>query len=176
MDPRTLVRPLGALLVATVIPLAACKKKEEEPAQSGQPGAPGIQINTGPGTGLMAAPESDVQRYSDEGPEIGTTTVRRVAIARKAADQGSEILHRIGPGTAVNKKARKGPYYLVEFPFAPGQLRLGWILQEDANNTTPPSSVAPTASQPAATATVTASAVPSATTGGRPPLIRLKKP
>ena len=169
MDPRSLSRPLIALLVAT-IPLAACKKKEE-PAPSGQQGGPGgIQINTGPGTGLMPAPASDVQRYSDEGPEIGTTTVRRVSLARKAADQGSEIIHRIGPGTAINKKARKGPFFLVEFPFTDGQMRLGWILQEDVLG----------APVPTTTATVSVAAPPPASTttappGGRPPAIRLPK-
>lgn len=169
MDPRSLTRPLAALLVAT-IPLVACKKKEEEPAPSGQQGGPGIQINTGPGTGLMPAPASDVQRYSDEGPEIGTTTVRRVALARKAADQGSEIIHRIGTGTAINKKARKGPFYLVEFPFTDGQMRLGWILQEDVLGAPVPTTTA--------TATVSVAAPPPASTtaappGGRPPAIRL---
>ena len=168
MDLRPLSHPLTALLIAAVIPVAACKKKEEPAPQGNQPGMPGIQINTGPGTGVMAAPESDVTRYSDEGPEIGTTTVRRVAVARKAADQGAEIITRIGPGTAINKKARKGPYYLVEYPAAPNQMRLAWILQDDVNGA-PTAAVTPTVTvAPPATSTA-------APPGGRPPLIRIPK-
>jgi hypothetical protein len=169
MAHRNLSRPVAALLVAVLIPLAACKKKEEEPAPAGNPNGPGIQINTGPGTGLMAAPESGVQRYSDEGPEIGTITVRRVAIARKAADQGSEIITRIGTGTAINKKARKGPFFLVEFPDASG-MRLGWILQEDATGTAPVATTTTTTPPPATTPAPTTTAT--TTTGGRP-ILRL---
>lgn len=173
MALHILVRPLAASLVAVLIPLTACcKKKEEAAAQSSQPGGSGLQINTGPGTGLMPAPSSDVVRYSDEGPEIGTTPVRRVAIARKAADQGSEIIHRIGAGTMVNKKARKGPFYLVEFPFTDGQMRLGWILQEDVLGAPTPTTTTTT------TVSAKTSAPPAASSAlpvGRPPAIRLPK-
>lgn len=166
MVSRSLTRPLGAVVLALLVPLAACKK-EEKTAQSNQPGISGVQINTGPGSGYMAAPESDVTRYSDEGPEIGTVVTRRQSIVRKSADQASEILSRLGPGAAVNKKARHGPYYLVEFPFAPGQMRLGWLLQEDLNAPNPVATVTATT-----TATVTATAT---TVNGRPPPLKLPK-
>lgn len=149
---RPLTRPLLAALLALVVPLVACNKKKEQPAQNnGQPGLPGVQINTGPGTGFMAAPESDVARYPDEGPEAGTVVTKKVVIARKAADQGSEILTRMGPGTAINKRARKGPYYLVEFPAAPGQMRLGWVLQDDINTPAPVATPTVTTAPPATT-------------------------
>lgn len=168
MAHRDPTRLLAAILVAALVPLAACKKKEEQPAQNGQPGAPGIQINAGPGSGVMAAPGSTVERYSDEGPEIGTTTIKRPSIARKSADQASEIIGRIGVGTAVNKKARKGPYYLIEFPSAPGQMSLGWVVQDDIlGSTVPVPTPTPTVTvPPPATTTV-------APTNGRPPLLRL---
>lgn len=151
------------LLMAAMIPLSACKKKEEAAPQNNQPGTPGLQINAGPGSGVMAAPSSTVERYSDEGPEIGTTTIRQQSIARKSADQASEIVGRIGIGTAVNKKARKGPYYLIEFPSAPGQMSLGWIPQSDVAG----------APVPVATPTTTTTAPPTTAPNGRPAVLKL---
>lgn len=159
---------VAAALIMTVA--SGCSKKEDPAAGGAQP-ANTLNIGVSQGGGAMAAPESDVTRYPDEGPEIGTVLLKTASIARRSADQSSEILSRLGPGTAVNKKARKGPYYLVEFPFAPGQMRLGWIEQNDVNApapvaTTTTTNTAPIVVRPTATASATTTAP-----GGRPPIV-----
>jgi hypothetical protein len=165
----------GGLLSAAAVAVlcAGCSKKEDAAAQQNQnPVGGSITVNQGPG-GVTAKPdESGVTRYSDEGPELGTSLTRRVTIVRKAADQGAEILSRLGPSTAVNKKARHSAYYLVDYPTGqPGEMKPGWILQEDINQPVAPVVTA----HPTTVATVAPVATTAAPVGGRPPPIRIKR-
>ena len=134
--PRTSIL---ALLLAAAIGPAGCKK--DDPAQTTAPPGNtnvGITVQGQPGP-AQTHEESGVTRYSDEGPEIGTVLTQRPTTVHKAADQSTDVLSRLGPGTAVNKKARHGPYFLVDYPTGtPGELKPGWVLQNDVTGNSLP--------------------------------------
>jgi hypothetical protein len=155
------IQTFGLTAVVLLMTLGAGCKKEEKttPAPQGEtPTMGGIQINQGPG-GTTPDATNVVTRYSDEGPEIGTVTLRRSATARKAADQTSEAISHPGQGTLVTKKARHGGYYLVEVPVSATETKLGWIGQDDVNMPAP--------------AVTTVTTVTTATPGGRPPPVKI---
>jgi hypothetical protein len=152
---------VAAVLCAAVV---GCKKKEE--TTSG--GSPGSTVNVGVQGGQVATrEESGITRYSDEGPESGTVFVKKPIIIRAKADNESAIVGRAGPGTAVNKKARHGAFYLVDFPSGPGQMTPGWLDQDEVTGT-------PVVAHTTVTTTTTPPPTPPAATtpappGGRPP-------
>jgi hypothetical protein len=168
MHIQTIATTAALLLLALQ---AGCKKTETTTTQGETPNIGGIQVNQGPG-GAVTTDAAGVTRYNDEGPEIGTVTLRRSATARKAADQTSDIVARPGQGSAVNKKARHGGYYLVEVPTGPNEMKLGWIEQNDVHSPAPPV----TTTVATATATTTATTTVTTAVGGRPAPIRINLP
>lgn len=124
--------PALAIVALVVVPvsLTGCGKKEQPQQAPAGPATTTITVNGGT---VAVREEEGVQRYSDEGPESGTVYLVHDAILRKGADQSSDIISRLGRGTGVNKKARRGAYYLVDFPSA-GAMKPGWLPQSDVNS------------------------------------------
>ena len=145
--------------------LAGCGKKESAPTQPAAPATTTITVN---GAQVAVREEEGISRYSDEGPESGTVIVSSDAVVRKGADMGSPTLGRVGRGTGVNKKARRGPFYLVDYPVAGGAMKPGWILQTDVSGQAPP--VVTTVAPPV----VTTAAPTTPPAGQRPPKITAK--
>lgn len=123
-----------AIVLLTGLALAGCGKKESEATQPAAPATTTITVN---GAQVAVREEEGLTRYSDEGPESGTVFVSGDAVIRKGADMGSATIGRVGRGTGVNKKARRGPFYLVDYPVASGGMKPGWILQSDVTGQAP---------------------------------------
>ncbi|MFO0659509.1 MAG: hypothetical protein U0165_06735 [Polyangiaceae bacterium] len=121
--------------------------------------------------------EEGVTRYTSETPDTGGThaTMKNVTL-RKSADNSSEIVGSVGKGTYVNLRARYGAFSLVEFPYgAPGQLKKGWL----DNNDITPNTVAVTSATaaPLLPTTPTATTTPTTTpTGTTKPVPIIKPP
>lgn len=159
------------LSVMASMSVMGCGKKEEAPAA---PAPAQTTIVTANGVQVQIREESGVNRYSDEGPEIGTVRTNRTVELRKSADNTSPVVGNIGPGVMVNKKARRGAFFLVDFPAAGGGMTPGWLDQHEVTGgalpiatTVPP--VVTTAPPVVTTAppVVTTTAAPP---GGRPPI------
>lgn len=143
---------LVALAAAT-----GCSLLKKEEAK--QEAAPAATDTAAPAPAEPAANAADATRYPDEIAESGTIATKRLSVVRKSADQTSEILARLNAGTAVNRKARRGAYYLIEFPSGnPVTMKPGWVVQDDLN----------TIVQAAATTTATTTASAAATTTATP--------
>ncbi len=156
------------LSVISSMSLVGCGKKEEAPAA---PAPAQTTIVTANGVQVQVREESGVNRYSDEGPEIGTVRTNRTVELRKSADNTSPVIGNIGPGVMVNKKARRGAFFLVDFPATGGGMTPGWLDQHEVTGgalpivTTATTTVPPvvTTAPPVVTTTV-------APPGGRPPI------
>ena len=154
-----------APLVLSLVALAGCGKNESAPTQAAAPTTTTITVN---GAQVAVREEEGLLRYSDEGPESGTVMTSTDANVRKGADMASPSIGRIGRGTGVNKKARRGPFYLVDYPSAGGAMKPGWILQSDVSGQVP---AVVTTIVPPTTTTVPVVAPPP---GARPPKITSK--
>ena len=146
----------SALIVSTLVLAATvvgCKKKED-PATGAAPDSNGAPPTVQVQGGQVSTREEDgLTRYSDEGPESGTVFTKHGVPLRTAADGVSTVLKQLGPGTGVNKKARHGAYYLVDFPTGnPGEMKPGWLLQTDVSGgpvaVHPPTTVPPVVAPP----------------------------
>lgn len=152
--------------------LVGCGKKEEAPAA---PAPAQTTIVTANGVQVQVREESGISRYSDEGPETGTVKTNRPLELRKSADNTSAVVGKVGAGIMVNKKARRGAFYLVDFPATGGGMTPGWLDQHEVTGGALP--VVTTTTAPPATTTVppaVTTAPPVVTTavppGGRPPI------
>lgn len=162
----------GLSMIAGLM-LVGCGKKEEAPAA---PAPAQTTIVTANGVQVQVREESGVSRYSDEGPEIGTVRTNRSLELRKSADNTSPVVGNVGAGVMVNKKARRGAFFLVDFPAAGGGMTPGWLDQHEVTGGALP--IVTTTTVPPATTTVppvvtTAPPVAATTTtppGGRPPI------
>lgn len=161
-----------ALAIAALAPLfvlvPGCGKKDETPTGTA-PSAATTNITVNGGT-VAVREEEGISRYSDEGPESGTVFTTKDVVILKAAEGGGAVLSRLGRGTGVNKKARRGPYYLVDFPTT-GGMKPGWVAQSDVTTQAPQVVTTVTTTAPPATTTT---APPATTTGVRPPPIKIK--
>lgn len=162
---------LGMGFIALVL-ASGCKKSSDAATGAGGSGSQ-TTINV---TGLNGQPatatvQDGLTRYSDEGPEIGTVFTKGGGVVRSAADQTSTILARLGPNVGVNKKARRGPYFLVDYPVGPGQLKPGWIDQAEVTGT-PVVATTTTTLPPINTVAppINTVAPPATTTAGHPPI------
>ena len=147
--------------LALAVMIVGCKKKDE-PATGSAPdtngASPTVQVQGGQ---VSTREEDGLTRYGDEGPESGTVFTKHGVTLRTAADGISTVLKQLGPGTGVNKKARHGAYFLVDFPTGnPGEMKPGWLLQTDVSG-------GPVAVHPTTTVTVPPPSVPP----GSPPKI-----
>lgn len=162
-----LVAGLAAVIAATAV---GCSKKDSAAPDGSSP--PGSTTNVTVNGTTATREEEGVTRYGDEGPESGTVLTKRAVTLHKSADQGSDVVGRVGPGTGVNKKARHGAYYLVDWP-TPTGMKPGWLLQDDINGTP---NVIPTVTTPPTT-TVPPPATPpgvGGAPGGRPPQVKIR--
>lgn len=154
------------LVALSLLSAAACSKSSSSPTGSSPASA---TTNVSVNGSVATREEEGVTRYGDEGPESGTVVTRKQLSIHKSADQGSDVLGRLGPGTGVNKKARHGAYYLIEWPSAQG-MKPGWVLQDEiTGGPVVPTVVPPTVVAPPTTPPVGAAGAP----GGRPPPIKI---
>lgn len=146
--------------------VSACKKEEPPP-----PAAPAqTTIVTANGVQVQVREEAGVSRYSDEGPEVGTVRTNRSLELRKSADNTSPIVGRVGPNIMVNKKARRGAFFLVDFPGGTGMIP-GWLDQNEVSGGAVPV-VTTTVAPPVTTVAPPVTPPPTTTVppGGRPPI------
>lgn len=153
---------LAGALLATAVLIAGCKKKDDSGSAGETTGGadPGAIAPAGQASGE----QNGVMRYTDEAPESGTVATRSSAKVRKAADDSSDLLTTLGPGTNVDRKARKGTYSLVMWPSGVGQLSPGWVATSSLTEGARP--VATTTTTTTTTAAATASAAAAAVDAG----------
>ncbi len=125
---------VGLSVIALGGALLACKKDEApEPAVTVAP-APAPEP---PKVEEPKAEEKkdEVKRYDDEKEEKGTVKVGIFEMKiYQEADTSSTVLAKVGKGTLVNRKARRGSFLLIEYPSAPGELSPGWAETRHIND------------------------------------------
>jgi hypothetical protein len=186
MTKKTSVFAFAVLGVGVTVGLlgTGCSKKDKEEEAAPVAAPAQTTIVTTNGAQVQVREESGVSRYSDEGPEIGTVRTTRTVELRKSADNTSPVIGTIGSGVMVNKKARRGAFYLVDFP-STGGMTPGWLDQNEvtggplpvATVTTtvtttaaPPATTAPPAATTTAPPAITVPATATTPPGGRPPI------